>query len=56
MDEKTNKLLERLRANGHNPKAIDGNTYRCAHCGGSMWATIIGPHLERCSRENAPGV
>lgn len=33
MDEKTRKLLERLQANGHNPEAIDGNTYRCAHCG-----------------------
>ena len=33
MDEKTNRLLERLRSNGHNPETIDGKTYRCAHCG-----------------------
>ena len=33
MDEKTRKLLERLQSNGHNPEAIDGNTYRCANCG-----------------------
>ena len=33
MDEKTRKLVERLKANGHNPEAIDGNTYRCTYCG-----------------------
>lgn len=32
MDERTNKLLERLRSNGHNPEGIDGKTYRCVHC------------------------
>ena len=29
----TNKLLERLRCNGHKPEAVDANTYRCTYCG-----------------------